>query len=156
MPKYGQKYDQSCTHGKMHELRYIQIRKFSNLKKKPALNRLNASRSWSSDIINYNFQEYFLFLRIAWKDKRDHFKFHSLSQDCNFMWVYFLPFCAAYLRVVFNWVSKVINELLWFAFLQSVIGSRFSRHLFNQSEVIYQNQSWLARAHFPALCVDYV
>ena len=32
-------------------------------------------------------------------------------------------------------MSKVISELLGFELLHSVIGSKFSRHFFNQSEV---------------------
>ena len=32
-------------------------------------------------------------------------------------------------------MSKVISELLGFSLLHSVIGSKFSRHFFNQSEV---------------------
>ena len=38
-------------------------------------------------------------------------------------------------RAVFNRVSKVIGELLWFALLRSVIGSKIPRHFFDQSEV---------------------
>lgn len=37
MPKYCQKQDRGCTRGKMHELRYIEIRKFLDSKNTPAL-----------------------------------------------------------------------------------------------------------------------
>ena len=41
-------------------------------------------------------------------------------------------------------VSKVISELLWYALLHSVIGSKFSCHSFNQSTV--KPKSIVARA----------
>ena len=59
-------------------------------------------------------------------------------------------------RAIFNWVSKVISELLWFRiyFTQWLVQS--SRAIFSTNQKWNQNQSWLARAHFPALCVGYV
>ena len=59
-------------------------------------------------------------------------------------------------RAVFNWVSKVISELLWFCiyFNQWLVQS--SRAIFSTNQKWNPNQLWLARAHFPALCVGYV
>ena len=55
--------------------------------------------------------------------------------------------CWFQFRADFNWVSQVITNFFGFALVHSVISSKFSGHFFNQ------NQLWLVRAHFPALCV---
>ena len=49
--------------------------------------------------------------------------------------IYVIKCTSSFDRAVFNWVSKIISELLGFALLHSVIGSKFSRHFFSQSEV---------------------
>ena len=61
-----------------------------------------------------------------------------------------------FIRAVFNWVLKVISELLWFCiyFTQWLVES--SRAIFSTNQKWKQNQSWLTRAHFPALCFGYV
>ena len=56
-------------------------------------------------------------------------------------------------RVVFNWVSKVISELLWFCITSLSDGFKVFAPFFQPIRIKNQNQSWLARAHFPALCV---
>ena len=53
--------------------------------------------------------------------------------------------------VIISWIAFFIcvsKVIIGFALPYSVIVSKFSRHCFNQS--------WLARANFPALCVGYV
>ena len=58
-------------------------------------------------------------------------------------------------RVVFNWVWKVISKFLWFMISSLSDWFKVLAPLFQPIQW-YQNQSWLARAHFPALCVGYV
>ena len=42
--------------------------------------------------------------------------------------------CDRHSRAIFNWVSKVIHDCISFPSLRSVIGSKNSRHLLNQSD----------------------
>ena len=42
--------------------------------------------------------------------------------------------CLYIVRVIFNWVSKVIRDCIGFALLCSVIGLENSRHLLSQSD----------------------
>ena len=54
-------------------------------------------------------------------------------------------------RVVFNWLSKVIAELLWFCF--TTLSDWFN---YSTNQIQNYNQSRLGRTRFPALAVGYV
>ena len=63
-------------------------------------------------------------------------------------------------RILMNHRVQVLQRFsiecrncIGFALLHSVIGSKFSHHFVNQSEV---KPKPIVRAHFPALCVGYV
>ena len=59
-------------------------------------------------------------------------------------------------RTVFNWVSKVIAELLWFCFTTLCDWFKKNRATYSANQMQSQNQSRLGHTRFPALGAGYV
>ena len=59
-------------------------------------------------------------------------------------------------RVIFNWVPKVISQLLWLCITTVCDWLKKSRATFWTNQKWNQNQSWLACTRFPALGTGYM